>query len=192
MDLMFGWLLGFLVILVPFLSCYGSDTERKYWADGLVKVRNLLIGSPSGGLPYILLMIAAVYGGIAFVNNQFGMSSPSLAILFWSLSFWAFMWSLGRFSSSFNLGLRAARSLHFTLMMALVALPVPFFTAMGAFSSANSGIWDIYILRPLIGGEDNRTIAWVYGIMMLAGTLVVTYIAETNASRKGVLQRYAS
>lgn len=189
-DLMFGWLTAPLVVFVTFLTCYGSDAERKYWSDGVLRIRNILTGTPSGGLPFLLAMVGALYVGIVFVNSQLSTSGPSLAILFWAISFWAFMWSLGRFASSFNLGLRAARSLHFTLMMALIALPVPFFSAMGAFSSSNAGIWDLYILRPLIGSEDNRSLALVYGMMMLAGTLLVTYTAETNASRKGVIQRY--
>lgn len=191
-DLMFAWTLAPLVVLVPFFTCYGIDAERRYWADGVIRFKNAFIGSPSGGFIYTLAIVLASYAGISFVHSQLGLSSPSGAILFWTLSFWSFMWSLGRFSSSFNIGLKAARSLHFTLMMAFVALPVPFFSAMGAFSSSNAGIWDVYILRPLIGTEDNRQIAWVYGGLMLAGTLIVTYIAETNASRKGVLQRYAT
>lgn len=191
-DVMFAWTLAPLVALLPFFTCYGIDAERRYWSDGVLRVRNMLIGTPSGGLIYTVAIVIASYAGIAFVLSRMGIPWPSPAILFWTLSFWAFMWSLGRFSSSFNIGLRAARSLHFTLMMALVALPVPFFTAMGAFSSSNSGIWDIYILRPVIGMDDNRQLAWVYGIMMVAAALIVTYIAETNASRKGVLQRYAT
>lgn len=191
-DMMFAWTLAPLAALLPFFTCYGIDAERRYWSDGVLRIRNTLIGTPSGGLIYTSAIVVAAYTGIAFANSQVSLALPSGAILFWALSFWAFMWSLGRFSSSFNIGLRAARSLHFTLMMAFVALPVPFFSAMGAFSSANAGIWDIYILRPLIGMEDNRQIAWVYGILMVAGAFIVTYIAETNASRKGVLQRYAT
>lgn len=189
-DLMFGWMTAPLAVFVAFLTCYGSDSERKYWSDGMLRIRNVFTGTPSGGLPYLLGMVVAIYAGIWFVHSLLGAASPSPSILFWSLSFWTFMWSLGRFSSSFNLGLRAARSLHFTLIMALIALPVPFFSAMGAFSSSNSGIWDLYILRPLIGSDDNRSLGLVYGMMMLAGALLVTYTAETNASRKGVIQRY--
>ncbi len=192
MDLAFGWMLVPLVVFIPFFTCYGADAERRFWADGSLRIRNMLIGTPSGGLPYTLTLVAAIYCGIVFTYSQLNASWPSSAILFWALTFWAFMWSLGRLSSSFNMGLRAARSLHFTLMMTFIALPVPFFSAMGAFSSSNAGIWDIYILRPLIGAEDNRQTAWVYGVLMLAATLIVTYIAETNASRKGVLQRYAT
>jgi hypothetical protein len=192
LDLGFGWILAPLAILVPFFTCYGGDAERRFWSDGTFRPQNIFLGTPSGGLPYIWLLILAAYAGIAYVNNQALLSFPSAAILFWSLGIWTFMWSLGRLASSFNMGLRAARSLHFTLMMSLVALPVPFFSAMGAFSSANAGIWELYILRPLIGTEDNRSLSWVYGGLMLAGALLVTYIAETNASRKGVLQRYAT
>jgi ABC-type transport system involved in multi-copper enzyme maturation permease subunit len=191
-DLMFGWILIPLVVLIPFLACYGSDAERRYWSDGVLRIKNAIIGTPSGGLPYIVFVVLATFFGIGLVYQQVGLAMPSMAILFWSLSFWAFMWSLGRLSSSFNFGLRGARSLHFTLMMALVALPVPFFSAMGSFSSSNAGIWDLYILRPLIGSDDNRSVAWVYGILMLAATLIITFIAETNAARKGVLQRYAT
>jgi hypothetical protein len=64
---------------------------------------------------------------------------------------------------------------------------------MGAFSSENERLWDLYILRPLLTFTvDNRPAAIVYGGIMVAGALIVTYIAETNALRKGVLQRYAS
>jgi ABC-type transport system involved in multi-copper enzyme maturation permease subunit len=193
LDSLFGWLTSGLVILVPFLTCYGSDGERRYWSDGLANVRNTFLGTPSGGLPYLLLVILASYFGFGFVQQYANGAWPSLHILFWLMSFWTFMWSLGRFSSSFNMGLKAARSLHFTLMMALVALPVPFLSAMGAFSSENERLWDLYILRPLLTFTvDNRPAAIVYGGIMVAGALIVTYIAETNALRKGVLQRYAS
>lgn len=190
-DLVYGWLLIPLFALLPFLACYGSDSERKYWKDGLVNVRNTLLGTPSGGLAYLILMVLSAYAGFAFTYSQLGTQPPSWNVFFWSLAFWCFMWSLGRLASSFNLGLRASRSLHFTLMMALVALPVPFFSAMGAFSVENQALWDLYILRPIVGTEDNRMLGLLYGVLMLAGTAFMTYIAETIAARKGVLQRYA-
>ena len=191
-DLVFGWLITPLFVLVPFLTCYGSDAERKYWSDGILKIRNMLLGTPSGGLPYLLLMVGASYAGFAFTYVQLAAQPPSWQVLYWALGFWSYMWSLGRFASAFNLGLRASRSLHFTLMMALVALPVPFFSAMGAFSAENQALWDLYILRPIVGLDDNRTLCLLYGTLMLAGTAFMTYIAETISARKGVLHRYAA
>ncbi len=192
MDLMFGAMTGCIVVLVCFLTCYGGDAERRYWSDGVFRIKNILVGSPSGGLPYVLSLVASIYLGFTLTSLQFSASPPSLAMLFWALATWSFMWSLGRLASSFNLGLKGARSLHFTMIMFLVALPVPFFSATGAFSSSNTGIWDLYILRPLIGNEEKGKIAIVYGVIMLAAMALVTYIAETNAVRKGVMQRYAS
>ena len=186
-DLFYGWLLVPVLALVPFIACYGSDAERKYWQDGVVRPRNTLLGTPSGGLSYLLLMISAVYAGFAFTHVQLAADPPSVQVLFWSVTLFSFMWSLGRLASSFNLGLRASRSLHFTLMMALVALPVPFFSAMGAFSQENTTLWDLYVLRPIIGVQDNRSICLIYGVLMLAAATFTTYVAETIASRKGVL-----
>jgi ABC-type transport system involved in multi-copper enzyme maturation permease subunit len=191
-DIAYGWLLVPLFALMPFIACYGSDSERKYWQDGVVNIKNTFLGTPSGGLPYLVLMVMSAYAGYAFVHSELGTVPPSLEVLWWTIGFWTFMWSLGRFASSFNLGLRASRSLHFTLMMALVALPVPFLGALGAFSDTNQGLWDLYIMRPIIKDVDNRMICLIYGTLMLAGGILTTFVAETIASRKGVLQRYAA
>jgi ABC-type transport system involved in multi-copper enzyme maturation permease subunit len=186
MDLAFGWLLAPLVILIPFLSCYGLDAERRAWPDGTFSLQRVFKGTPSGGLPYIWGLILAAYLGFYFVHSQILMDPPSPAILLWSLAFWTFCWSLGRLGSGFKLGLRAARTFQFTIIIALVALPVPFMTAIHVFSSTDAGIWDLYILRPLVGNEDNRSIALFYSVLLAGASLVITFVAETTAARKGL------
>lgn len=185
-NMAFGWMLAPLIMLIPFLTCYARDAERKFWPDGLFSIRKMLVGSPSGALPYIWAMIILGYLGMTWMLSRYLAPTPSPAILFWSLALWTFFWSLGRFSSSLDLGLRSARALHFTIMMALVALPVPFFSVAANFDSTTSNIWDIYILRPLLGSRDNTVIALVEGGVLVLAAVLMTYLAETNAARKGV------
>lgn len=187
-NLAFGWMLIPLVIFLPFLACYGVDVERKFYPDGLFSIRRMFLGTPSGGLPYVLTLILLGWAGMAMVLVHYGAPMLSPAILVWALAFWSFMWSIGRLTSSFAMGLRSARALHFTLMMALIALPVPFFGAASTFDSASGSIWDIYILRPLMGTQDNTMIALVMAAILAGGAVVLTYIAEFNASKKAILK----
>ncbi|HWA82685.1 MAG TPA: ABC transporter permease, partial [Fimbriimonadaceae bacterium] len=65
----FVWLLTSLILVLPFITCYGSDLERKSWPDGIFNVRRMLIATPSGGLPFLLALVLAVAGG--FVVESF-------------------------------------------------------------------------------------------------------------------------
>jgi len=188
-NLAFGWMFMPLVIFLPFLTCYGRDGERKFWPDGVFSIRNIFTGTPSGGLPYVWALILAASLSMMWLLGHY---SPGIALspamVVWVLSLWTFMWSIGRLASSFNSGLRSARTLHFTLMMLLIALPVPFFSAASTFDSSSTGIWDIYILRPLIGSRDNSSIAMVMSGVLILASALLTYVAELNAARKGLVQ----
>jgi len=191
-DLGFAVLIMPLIVLIPFASCYGLDGQRRNWPDGTISLRRILSGTPSGALPYICSLVLATYFGIAGVCQLNGGALPSIAIVFWSLALCTFLWSISRLTSSFNMGLRSARALQFTIAMGFIALPVPFFSAISAFNSSDAGIWNLYILRPMIGVMDNRNLSWIYGFILVVLSLAVVAIAETNAARKNVQSGYAT
>lgn len=192
LDLAFALLLMPVIVLIPFLSCYGMDGQRRNWPDGTVSFRRVFAGTPSGALPYVYSLVLALFLGMAGVFGLNGGALPSMAIVFWSLALCTFFWTICRLTSSFYMGLRSARALQFTIAMGFVALPVPFFSAISAFNSSDAGIWNLYILRPMIGAVDNRSLSWIYGFILIVLSLAVVAIAETNASRKSVQSGYAT
>ncbi|MBN9502410.1 MAG: hypothetical protein BGO01_12800 [Armatimonadetes bacterium 55-13] len=185
---MFGWILMAMVVFLPAITCYGRDGERKFWPDGLFSWKATFLGTPAGALPFIYGIVLVGFFSLNLVYGQIGSTAMGFSILFWALAFWTFMWSLGRLASSFNSGLRSARALHFTLMMMLIALPVPFLSALSTFDSDSSSIWDIYILRPILGSHDNSGYAWVMGGIMIVAAFLVTAIATVLGARKGSIE----
>jgi ABC-type transport system involved in multi-copper enzyme maturation permease subunit len=194
LSLVYGWCLVPLVIFLPFITCYGRDQERRFWPDGTFRLRNLFIGTPSGGLPYIWALVLGSALAVAWgFRVRFGLWTDGefFSIVFYSVALWTFGWSIGRWASSGNSGVRVARTMHFAAIVALGALPVPFFTLIDPnfMGKAEATIWDLYMMRPLIGGDDNslRAVAMGVALFMLAG--LVTLIAERSAEARGLRLR---
>lgn len=179
-----------LIIVIPFITCFGVDLEKKFWPDGLFNIRRMLIATPSGGLPYLMALVLAAAGGIA----TYGLWHPEIlgvrffAHVFFALALVFACWSLGRLTSAVNNGLRYARTLQFTVILLLFVLPLPFLaiadswgysTPNGEFSS-----WDLYILRPLFSTGDKTWIALAYGILLCGIGFVLTRISEKTAHSK--------
>lgn len=185
-----------LCVFMPFLSTYGVDSERRYWPDGAFSLRKVLDGSPSGGLPYVYLVIlssaAMVWAGFHFggskdVTSEFGLW------LIYLVGFWTFFWSIGQYASSLFVGLRSARTIQFAAFLLVVVLPLPFLASMT--DSPVSGVtgpslWDFYILRPSIIEHANGAPAGAaWGILLLGIGVITAFFANRNTRRKMELIR---
>ncbi|AIE83928.1 ABC transporter permease [Fimbriimonas ginsengisoli] len=191
------WALSPMFLFMPFLSCFGVDTERRFWPNGAFKLRHTLDGTPSGGLPYVYLFIlgcAAMIGA----GFWFGIHKlPGVEFGYWLLyiaGFWSLFWAVGRYASATFVGLRSARALQFAAFVFLVLLPVPFFNSLTSHSlaSTESSIWDLYVLRPLFFGIDPTAdnLALIWGLVLMTTAGVVGYAAERKTQRKMELLRH--
>jgi hypothetical protein len=177
-----------LVLLMPVITCFGVDLEKKFWPDGLFRIRRMLIGTPSGGLPYLFTLVTAAVSGVC----TFTLWHPGLiGVRFVAYAAFAYAlvyagWSFGRLTSSINNGLRYARTLQFTGLVAAFALPVPFLAMADSwgYSSKDLSAWDLYILRPLFSTEDKTALAVAYSVLMVLVGLIFTRWSESLAKSK--------
>lgn len=181
-------LLTNLVVVLPFLTCFGKDLERKFWPDGAFKIRRMLLGTPSGGLPYLLAVSLAAAAGFVV----YGIWEPSLmglhflAFAYYGLALVFAAWSVGRYTSALANGLRYARTLHFTVLVLVMWLPVPLLLIADPFGmgSQDSSVWDYYVLRPLFSSSDKTGHALVMGTILIAVGLGLSIRAESLAKTR--------
>lgn len=191
LALLLGVLCAAMFLFIPNLACFGkADTDRKYRHDGFFSLRGILVGTPSGAWPYLMLLVSALVAGVA-VGASYG-SGKWPEWEFWSVASWSagyltLWWGLSRYLSSFKLGLRGARAAVIAVMILLLAVPLPiFFMIMASQWSTNpsdTAIWRFHLLYPL--SPDGMSIAWVYGIgcAVIGGLMAV--LGEANLRRIG-------
>ncbi len=177
-----------LIVVLPFLSTYGTDLEKKFWPDGAFRVRRTIMGTPSGGLPYLLLLgLFILFGELLYgfwQPNGFGGRTAIYA--FYGLSLMFMFWSVGRLTSALNNGLRYARTLQFTAIVLILALPLPFLSIANpfGFSSTDPNIWDLYLLRPLFSLGDRSAHALIFGTVFIVVGLAITRWSEMLAKAR--------
>jgi hypothetical protein len=179
-----------MFIFLPLLTCYGIDSERRFWPNGPVRVASVFDGTPAGALPYIWLVIlcaaGALYGGV-WISAGTHVSILYTSFIVFTLGFWTMFWGVGRLTSSFLLGLRSARTLQFAIFLVVTILPVPF---MSAIQSSYYGyeerawFWELYLLRPLYIDTDRSFQAFIYGVIMMVIGVILANVAEKRASAK--------
>jgi|GEM_PF-647402 len=186
---LFSVMLG-LFIIVPFLSCFGVDGERRYWPNGVFSPKHMLNGTPAGGLPFLLSFIlinaAAIFGGL-WINDRSSFDSSAGMWVVYTLGFWWFFWSIGRLASSAFAGLKSARTMQFAAFLLIVVLPIPFLSVFFDWISASSDEasgWDLYILHPLFMGKTAADSALVWGVILSALALLLTLVAQIQTRRK--------
>lgn len=181
----FVGLLLCLCPFLPFLSCYGVELEKKFWPDGAFRIRRIFLGTPSGGLPYLLALGLSIAAGVAAIVFWFPGNLGTIfgAYVFYGIAMLFACWSAGRFTSALNNGLRYARTLHFTSLILVFALPLPFLfvASPSGFSDSGLSIWDFYVLRPFFSSGDRSWLAAVLGTVFLIVGLVVAKASETIA-----------
>lgn len=173
-----------ILFLIPHLVCFAVDAERKYRPDGLLSLKTVLIGSPSGAYPYLVGVVALAVAGVSLGYRYAANAWPGLefaGMALWALGFLTLWWGLGRFVSSFKLGLKGARAALMGLMIVLLAIPVPIllmFSAATYASGTEMPIWRAYLLYPLI--PEKSDVAWMYGAIMGCIGFLFAFLGESN------------
>jgi hypothetical protein len=186
-----------LFIFIPMLTCFGMDAERRFWPNGIAKVKKAFDGTPAGALAYIWAIVlgtaTALYLGMT-LGGAASIDPSYFCYVVFALGFWTFFWSLGRMSSAFLLGLRSARTLQFASFVIIAVLPVPFFSSIQSSNSdykANEWVWDFYILRPLWMDVDRSFQALIYGSLLLLASAGIAAFAEKRMHTKMATMRTA-
>jgi hypothetical protein len=145
-----------LLIVLPYLACYGSDGERRQVHAKLFSIRDLFGRSVAGALPYLYsLLVASGLGSFVgrLVAHQ-GIGQSSWISLLYSFAFWTFAWATARFASSFNNGVKTSRALQFLTLAGVIGVPLPVFVAYSATfvdPILTHNFWKWFILAPFIG-----------------------------------------
>ena len=173
-----------LLLFVPFVVCYARDSERKFWNDGKFKLGAMIKGTPAGGLPFLFGVVTATLGSSLVAAYARAASyidwSSLIAYGFWMYAMFFFAWSIGRLASAYDLGLKSARTITFIVIFCLWFLPVPFLAIVEPTGATNSSftVWDLYILRPLMGEGGDPSSGLAIGVVLAAAGAILLYIAK--------------
>ena len=141
-----------LLVILPHISTWSLFDERKTRPGGVFSLRASLTSAPEGGLPYLLMLVAAIVVGpfISILVGGGGLTAIVLPYLIWLAGAWVFFWSLGWLLSSFvKTGIATARKsqLAFTIIIAL--LPWPVLAMVSTVLGPYSDPWVVYPLVAL-------------------------------------------
>lgn len=173
-----------LLIFLPFLSCYGSDAERRQVHNKLFAVRDALGKSVAGALPYIYLLLGV--SGLAYTVGRYlthsTLDGDYLVGLLYAFGFWTFAWATTRLASSFNHGIKASRTLQFLTLGGFIGLPAPIFVALSS-GFVDSGftheIWKWFPVAPFIGQFESGP-AMIYALGLFILGIGFATISEKN------------
>lgn len=172
-----------LGVAIPHVACHSIEADRRFRNDGLVSWRNVLTGTPSGGLPFLVLMVATIMGSATLANFIGGGSSASgefWMLALWGLGFVIFWWGVARFVSGFNLNLKSARVYVFAIAVGLLLVPVPVFMVLG-FATGNPGessIWAFHMMYPW--SPSTAMYGGFYGLLFALSGVFLAFAGERN------------
>ncbi|MFZ4507619.1 MAG: ABC transporter permease [Fimbriimonas sp.] len=173
---------GLLSLVLPNLACYGWDAERRFRPDGIFNPKRILSARASGGLPYLLLVLTLMILGVsvgALASGEWVLDWTYARLATYTVSLWVCVWSVGRLTSSFNVGLRSARMLQFVFVLAAAALPPLVLTSFDR-EAKPWGVWDLYLLRTLFESPDRWQHTVTMTVLLLVGAGLMTKISETK------------
>ncbi len=189
-----AWGLMPLILVLPSITCFGYDAERRLRPNGPLSLKSILTGTPGGALPY---MAALILGSAAMlwlggkIVSDVTLPATYGAYVTYTFGLWAFFWSVGRFASSFLTGIKAARTALVGAFMLLLVIPAPFLSAVAGreFSENGYNVWDLYVLRPILGGgmsayHDRTSLTLFYGVVFLVIAGLVSAAAEANLRKQ--------
>jgi len=174
-----------LLIPLPFIVCSGLDGERKFWPNGSFNFREMLRGTPSGGLPFIILGFLAIAVGVLIPSIIMTSSTYEifLATLVWGAGFWVFCWSLGKLASSTSLELKSARTIHLALLIVCLGLPIPFLAIID--TEQTSWLWKAYPLYPLWADPSETVyLRYAIGVALLVIGGVIAIVSNRKLQMK--------
>lgn len=173
--------------ILPTLVCHAPDAERKFWWDGLISFKAAIRGTPSGALPYILMLwgiIVGVVAGSEYIFNRSLLGFEFWGLAAWGLAFLIFWWGVGRFFSGFGMNLKSVRTSLIAAGLVLLALPLPILSmiAFNAGSTPNSDIWMLHMAYPIT--PSGAPYALVYAAVMTVVGVLLALASEANLRAK--------
>lgn len=168
--LIFGVFALFGTLLLPQLSCFGFDDDRKYRPDGMWSFRKILDGTPAGNAPYLLGIGICFLVGLAapMVNTPLFPGLLTLSVFVWAAGLYFMLWALGQWSSAKAHGVKAARTSVLAMIILLTALPLPVIAALYGihFQVTRSSYPPNFtmIWYPAALGPELMPYAWAYGL----------------------------
>ena len=164
--------------LIPFAACYSPYAERRFHNDGTFNAKRAFLGTPSGALPYLLLLVAASVASILVVFWYTGSPiefRPFFDGVLWCAGFVTLVWAACRFVSSFSRNLSTARGGTYVLLVCLLLLPTPVLQAMAEIDG-NSQIWRLHPFYSALGESDDRFLMAI--TMLILATIFVVASAK--------------
>ena len=183
------WLMTPIVLAIPTLAAYGNDGYQRQKANGWFSIRRMFDGTPAGALPYLtaLVLVASVLGLVGVKAAGAKLPGPTYLIyVLYAFSFWALFWAIARVASSYGVGIKAARTVVVAALVLLIALPVPFLSAVsvGRFDETGNSVWDFYMLRPVLQfGTVNLLVPILYAIGLTVLAFGLNAWSERNRVR---------
>lgn len=179
-----------LFIAVPFLSCWSTFEDRKYRAEKLFDPRKILTAAPEGGLPYLLILLAAV--GAVFLRDAFSLASAGTSsnapVYAWLVSFWIFYWSVGWICSAFNRReVGFARRAQFALTFLAALVPIPVLIYLENVTGAKYLLF--HPLLTLFDSGATEYFHWFHAGFLIAFAAVLTLIGEYKRRSDVLLKR---
>ena len=191
-HILYTWITFPLIAIVPIITCFGWDLEKKFWPDGWFSIRAAIVGTPAGGLPYLLGLLAG-----AFLGSNLGVGLATMDVfpdlhlqlcyLTWALGLWAFIWAIGRGCSSLYNGVKTARTLQAVFFLVFLTVPSAAVSMIVAFTSQPglvdpTPLWYLMPLYPLgLPLAEGAPGALAWGLLMLLAALYIGRKAEHRA-----------
>ncbi|MCH8275118.1 MAG: hypothetical protein IH851_10045 [Armatimonadetes bacterium] len=177
------------LLFIPRITCHGRDAERRSRPDGIFNSRRAFLGTPSGALPYLLLLVitagAGAAAGLAWAaRGQPDLLPLGLAVVatrvYWAAGCLVFAWSLGRLASVWTSKVGVARALHLVILIGLLVLPIPMLSLL---SVAGPDLWNVH---PLYVHGSAGTAPLLWGTALLFVGVVVAAATRGNERSRPV------
>lgn len=181
--------IGFLVLVTPWITAFGDIGRRIWQFDGTWNLRRMLVGTPSGALPYLVAMLLTIFLAAYAVSLRQGylMIEEGIPYLVHGVGVIAFFAGLTRWICS-RMGLARGRSLAQVLTLGwIVVAPIIVMTSV-SMDTTTKGIpgnanakWLFWPLWPLYADLGTRSL-YYYGITGLVAGVLLWWMADVRAN----------
>ena len=178
-----------IVFVLPNISTWSYDSERRHVPRRPFDLRHTFSGAPDGGLPYLLLLVVTIGAVVLGTFKACGGAAPpeTYVYLVWLAGGWAFFWAMGWVVSSFTkTGVGTARKSHvaFTVIAALLPWPVlAMFSAAGRTEPED--VFQIYPIAGLIYGPNQIGVVAFHALEFWLAAALLVYWGENR--RKSIV-----